>query len=436
MNNIPEIAKKITEMVKTQLNEEEKPITMTEIERTTRAILFDLGRQIVQNTVQTMVQKYPQETSACECKQEAKYIRQRKTQLRTLFGKMQVKRAYYLCNSCHTGHYPLDQRLGLRPNALSAELARLVGLTGVHIPYGKGSDLLQELAQIKVSEPCLAKTTGQIGKIVQEQEKKLKEKVVDPTYLAKRQRESRKPLRLYGAIDAAKVHTRQDGEHCWRDLKLGAWFEARGKPPTSPEGSWTIAAENIRYYADIAPAKEFSTLVWATGVQEKADLARELIILGDGAEWIWNLVEENFPKAIQILDWFHATEHLADLAKIVFPQEDKQETWLAMAKQLMWEGQIDDLITACQALTTVSSADEIRTTVNYFADHKERMRYAYFRQQGYQIGSGTIESAAKQIGLMRMKVPGASWNTEMAIKVAKARAAYLSDQWHSLPLAV
>jgi hypothetical protein len=110
--------------------------------------------------------------------------------------------------------------------------------------------------------------------------------------------------------------------------------------------------------------------------------------------------------------------------------------WLSTAKQLMWDGDIEALITACQALQAVSSADEIRTTVNYFVEHKERMRYAHFRQQGYQIGSGTIESAAKQIGMMRMKVPGASWNTDMAVKVAKARAAYLSDRWRSLPLAV
>lgn len=435
MNDITTIVEKITELVKTRLNHSEKSVTMTEIERTTRELLLELGRQVVEKTTQGMAQKYPEETSECACGQKATYIRQRNAQLRTLFGKLNVKRAYYLCDGCHTGHYPLDQQLGLRPNALSAELARLVGLTGVHIPYGKGSELLEELAQISISQPCLAKTTGQIGEVVQEREEKLKQKALEPSYLAKRKRESRKPLRLYGAIDATKVQVRQAGEHLWRDLKLGAWFEAGGNPPKTPDGNWTIAAENIRYYADIAAAADFTSLVWATAVEQKADLAAELIILGDGAEWIWNIVKENFPHAIQILDWFHATEHLVDLAKVVFAQEDKQEAWLSTAKQLMWEGETEALITACQALPAVSSADEIRTTVNYFVEHKERMRYAHFRRQGYQIGSGTIESAAKQIGMMRMKVPGASWNTDMAVKVAKARAAYLSDRWRSLPLA-
>ncbi len=149
----------------------------------------------------------------------------------------------------------------------------------------------------------------------------------------------------------------------------------------------------------------------------KADLACELIILGDGAEWIWNLVAENFPEAIQILDWFHASEHLMPLAQAVFSHADEQNKWVTHAKQLMWAGDIEQLLIACRQLQAISSADIIRTTLNYFDFHADRMRYAYFRQRGFQIGSGTIESAAKQIGLMRMKVPGATWNTDMAVKV-------------------
>jgi hypothetical protein len=105
-------------------------------------------------------------------------------------------------------------------------------------------------------------------------------------------------------------------------------------------------------------------------------------------------------------------------------------------KQLMWDGHIDVVIEVIDRLALTCSQDILRTTANYFEGHKERMRYAHFRKQGYQIGSGTIESAAKQIGMMRMKVPGAIWNEENARLVAKARAAYLSDHWASLPLAV
>jgi len=124
------------------------------------------------------------------------------------------------------------------------------------------------------------------------------------------------------------------------------------------------------------------------------------------------------------------------VAQAAFSTTDEQFVWVSMMKQLMWDGETDLLIAQCRQLAANSDAKVIGTTAAYFENHKERMRYDYFRSQGYQIGSGTIESAAKQIGLMRMKVPGASWNFENARKVAKVRAAYLSDGWQSLPLAV
>ena len=435
MNNITKMAEMMVELIKTELDQKET-ITLTDIEKTTRAVMQEVGRQAVAAAVESMNPIYPEGTSRCDCGNEATYIRQRPTQLHTLFGKMEVKRGYYLCSICRCGHYPLDRELGLRPNALSAELTRLVAMTGVQLPYGKGSNLFTALTLVPVSDPAMAKATQQLGELVMEQESQQQEKVQEEAFLLQRQREARHPVRLYGAIDAAKVHIRDDEEHRWRDLKIGAWFEASGRPPTTPDGEWTIQAKNIRYYTDICPAHEFGQLVWSSGVRCDAQLAQELVILGDGADWIWNLVDKHFPQAVQILDWFHASEHLMPVAQAVFKTEETQVTWLSQMKQLMWEGHIDQLIAACNTLADRCSADVIRTTANYFATHKERMRYAFFRRQGYQIGSGTIESAAKQISMMRMKVPGAIWNEENARKVAKARAAYLSDQWNSLPLAI
>lgn len=433
MNNITQITEMVVELVKTQLGEE---VTLTAIEQTTRTVLQEVGRQTVEMTLKTVNPPYPEPTIACSCGAEAAYIRQRPACLHTIFGKLQAKRAYYLCPTCHQGSYPLDAQLGLRPNALSAELTRLAAMTGVQLPFGTGRDLLESLTLVSISDQAMGKATRQIGEKVVAEEQAWQEKAADEAFLLQRRRERPRPLRLYGAIDAAKVHIRDDNEHRWRDLKVGAWFEAVGQPPTSSDGEWSIQAKNIHYYTDICSAHEFGSLVWSSGVAQNAQLAHELVMLGDGADWIWNLVATHFPQAVQILDWFHASEHLMPVAQAVFLTEEKQKEWVAEMKQLMWEGRIEELIATCDALLDSHAHDVIRTTANYFETHKERMRYAYFRQQGYQIGSGTIESAAKQIGMMRMKVPGAIWNEANARKVAKARAAYLSDEWHSLPLAV
>jgi hypothetical protein len=433
MNNITKIAELMVELVQSQLDED---VTLTAIEQTTRTLLQEVGRQTVEMTLKSMVTSYPEPSIPCNCGAEAAYVRRRTACLHTLFGQLQAKRAYYLCPTCHQGTYPLDVQLGLRPNALSAELTRLAAMTGVQMPFGSGRDLLETLTLVSVSDQALAKATRQVGERVMEIEATWQEKATDEAFLLQRQRGKRRPRRLYGAIDAAKVHIRDNPKHRWRDLKIGAWFEASGQPPTTPDGEWSIQAQNIHYYTDICPANEFGDLVWSSGIVHDAQLAHELVMLGDGAEWIWNLVADLFPDAIQILDWFHASEHLMPVAQVAFATEEEQAHWITEMKQLMWGGHIDELIAACDALMASCSSDVIRTTANYFETHKKRMRYAHFRKQGYQIGSGTIESAAKQIGMMRMKVPGAIWNEANACKVAKARAAYLSDQWRSLPLAV
>ena len=437
INNITEIAEKVADAIEIRISKETDGLTISQIEQAMRSMVQEIGQEAVGIMLEREAKQHLGTSRKCVhdgCDQEAAYQRRRETRLHTLFGKVVIKRAYYLCE-CGKGHFPLDEQLGLRPNGLSAELERLVAMTGVQLPFGKGSELFEQLTLISISDPCMAKACQKVGEVVMEQEAEWEEKAMDCQWLDQHRRTTRAPLRYYGSIDAGKVHIKEDGEVGWRDLKIGTWFEASGTPPKTADGEWTIRAKNIRYFADIAPAKEFGNLFWATAVQHNAHLAQELIILGDGAEWIWNLVDQSFPYAIQILDWFHAVEHLTLVAQTVFEEEQEEKEWINQAKTFLWESDLSAFFTHIEQLQSDCSADVIRKTLNYFETHRERINYKHFRNQGYQIGSGTVESAAKQIGVMRMKVPGATWNFDNARKVAKARAAYLSDKWHSLPLA-
>jgi hypothetical protein len=431
MENITIIAQMLSEEIQQELT---TGYTLTTIEQTTRRLVQEIGRQAIAMVVNSEEQPYPEREVSCSgCGQAIPYVRWRPAQLRTLFGGMEVKRAYYLCPGCHQGCCPLDRRLGLRPNAMSAELERLAAMTGVLLPFGKGRDLFETLTLVSLSDQTLDKATQAYGAAATRREQEWQAVAHDQDELQRRKRKVRKPLRLYGAFDATKVHTRGVEEHPWRDLKVGAWFEARGKPPKKPDGQWRIQAENIHYFADICPASEFGSLMWATGVRQHAQLAQELVILGDGAEWIWKLVAEHFPGAVQILDWFHAAEYLMPVAKTAFSTEEAQNNWVAQTKQALWDGMIDEAITACLDLVrTEDSSDPAFVAARYFDQNRYRMNYPTYRRQGYQIGSGTIESAAKQIGMMRMKVAGAIWNEDSARKVAKARAAFLSNEWDEL----
>jgi hypothetical protein len=288
---------------------------------------------------------------------------------------------------------------------MSAEMERLAGLTGVQTTFGKGSELFEELT---LSDQSLDKATQAYGKAVEQQETEWKNEASEAEALLRRKREAQPPLRLYGALDGTSVHTRGDGEDgngdLWRELKLGAWFETESRAPRTPGGEWAIHAKNIRYYADICEAKTFGELLWATGVQHNAHLARELVILGDGAVWIWKLVSEHFPLAIQIVDWFHACEYIEPVAKAVFKDKQARQDWSAQVRTALWDGRLDAVIAACaERVNPKRDNDPAQAAVTYFTNNRHRMDYPTYRAKGYQIGSGTIESAAKQIGLQRMK---------------------------------
>lgn len=167
-----------------------------------------------------------------------------------------------------------------------------------------------------------------------------------------------------------------------------------------------------------------------------ADKAKELVFVCDGAPWIWKLVTQYFPDAVQIVDWYHACQYLYPIAEVVFEADSQaKENWITETKDLLWKGKVADVLDACRMhLHTPSASDAVASAISYFTNNAHRMDYARFRNAGYFIGSGTIESACKQIVSLRLKRAGARWSKRGAVATAKARAAWLSGDSHWLPL--
>jgi hypothetical protein len=235
----------------------------------------------------------------------------------------------------------------------------------------------------------------------------------------------------------------------WREMKVGCWYQVESVPESQQRkrhyqkkarGQPALRAKDMYYYCDIAEVEAFDPLFWATACQAKANLAAEIVFVCDGARWIWNLVEQHFPQAVQIVDWFHAEERLEQVAEEAFAK-DKAQEWLDEALTELWRGNTEFVIKACEKLAgRLAPASKALT---YFRNNAHRMQYDKFREQGFMIGSGTIESACKQIVSQRLKRSGAQWNTHGAVLTAKARAAWLSGDWqqlcfmrNQLPLAV
>jgi hypothetical protein len=421
--------------------------TIAEIETGIREVLRQIGVQALGLFLEAM-QTTPASEIACSCGGRLSYQRMREATVISVFGKTRYQRAYYAGCRCQKGKAPLDEQFGLEPGAVTAGLAQLLALAGIEFSYDESPHWLQAYLLFEVSENTVRSETERMGDLQTQREKALIQSSQNETKLQERQRQPGPVVpRLYGSLDAAKVRIEprpkageEKAEHeDWRDMKVVCWFEVEEVPPSQRSARQrekaareqpALRAKSLRYFCDIAESKDFGNLVWATGCDLQADRSPELVFLGDGAEWIWNLVSKYFDQAVQIVDWYHAEEHLEAVANAALPPGSERTNWLEGVKQALWEGQVEEVISACQALANRS--EEARKAVHYFYANAERMCYDRFRAAGYMIGSGTVESGCKQIVTHRLKLPGAQWTVDGAVKTAKARAAWLSGQWRSL----
>lgn len=445
--SMKKISAMYAEIVKAEIEKAGRPVGIAEIERYMREGLREIGQASLGEVLESL-QATPEGEIECECGGKLKYQRKREAQVVSVFGKSSYKRAYYAGCACKKGRAPLDEVYGLEPGEVTAGLAELLAQAGIAFSYEQSAKWLESYLLFDVAANTVRSETEEMGALQAEMEKQWIENSQTEIYLQEREyKPGVIPTRLYGSMDAAKVRieprakkgkTKEDHED-WRDMKVICWYEVETVPGAQQSTRHrkkaqreqpALRAKNMRYFCDIQAAEEFGKLLWATGLRLNADLSPELIFLGDGALWIWNLVEHYYPQAIQILDWFHAEEHLKLLADAAFTDPAKRTAWLEPVTQSLWDGQVEEVIAACRLLTPLCPKAEL--TANYFANNIERMRYDRFREAGYMIGSGTIESACKQIVTNRLCLSGAQWEVEGAVHTAKARAAWLSGEWNSL----
>lgn len=412
----------------------------------------ELGRMTLTNTLSQAEGALEREI-ACPCGGSLHYQRRREAQIESLFGWTPYKRSYYAECKCGQGRAPLDEEFGLEPGEVTPGLARLLALAGSGLPFGESAQWIEEFLLLELSENSIRKETQGFGHYQNYSEEKRKAQCQDIDYLQERVRtETERPGRLYGSLDGAHVRIEDpDEDEEWREMKVGCWYQVE-KVPASQQtqrhrkkkeiGHQALRAKNQQYYCDIQDVDDFEPLFWATSCGAKANLAEELVFLGDGAKWIWRLVETHYPHAVQIVDWYHAEEYLEKVAKDAFPEGEKRNAWLEDTRTALWWGDTSFVIRACEALAHHSA--EASTALTYFRNNAHRMQYDRFREKGYMIGSGTVESACKQIVSQRLRCSGAQWKVEGARLTAKARAAWLSGKstWEplcsmraSLPLA-
>lgn len=404
-----------------------------------RELVKEAGRLGLQKAIEQGEERYPSREVRCACEKASVLVGKRWAVLWTVFGKVNYQRRYYHCGECHQGQAPLDQAYGIRPGQVTSGLASLLGVLGVEVAFEEASQLAERFLLFKVSDNTVRKQTEGYGQAQAQTEKEWIRTAEDERRLQMRERRlDKRAGRVYASLDGAHVPLQAE----WRELKTLCWYQVEpilASHPKKHHGSRVgeqshLQAKNMKYYCDIAEAEQFGRLVWATGLQNNVDAYDEIVFVCDGATWIWRLVEHYFPQAVQIVDWYHASQYLTPIAEAAFATNPSAaQEWLTQTRTDLWEGRLQDVLRACRTFLRHPQAHTwAEKAITYYSHNEKRMDYARFRQQGYLIGSGTIESACKQIASVRLKRSGARWTLAGVVATAKARAAWLSKTWDQL----
>ena len=219
----------------------------------------------------------------------------------------------------------------------------------------------------------------------------------------------------------------EDGRARTREVKLAVFFT---QDKLDKDGYPVRDRSSTSYIATFEPAATFGDLVRAEGIRRGADHVRQLTVIGDGAAWIWNIAAAKFPEATQVVDLFHAREHLYDLARrLEFMLGDRKDDWLAARLEDLDYGDIDGIAAAVREYPLEGvKKDEIDTALGYFENNAPRMRYHWFRRRGLFAGSGVVEAGCKTVIGQRLKQAGMHWTVSGADAIITLRCAQASSQ--------
>src|ERR1700681_974888 len=371
----------------------------------------------------------------CACGQEARLVGRRSKQVQSVLGPLQLERAYYHCSSCGHGFCPRDEHLGIENTSLSPALTRMIGTVGAMVSFQEGGELLTELAGVAVDAKQVERTAEALGKEIAEDER-LHSEPLDSLPL---------PRTLYLGMDGTGIPLRAeelvgrtgkqpDGSAKTGEVKLCTIGSAESLDeegtPIRDEGSVTYSAalESARALDTATARSPFAQRVWREATRRRFCQAPRRVVLGDGAPWIWNIADEQFPEAVQIVDRFHAKQHLSDLGKALYgPTAPRAAQWAERRKEELDTGKFRVLLAAIRR--QVSRSEDARRCFHYFQTNRHRMCYPDFHAQGLCTSTGVVEAGCKVAIGTRLKRAGMHWTVQGSNAIIALRCAKLSGRF-------
>jgi hypothetical protein len=352
----------------------------------------------------------------------------------TVLGDITLKRAYYTDGNGR-GYFPQDEKLGFDNDSLSGGVKRMIGHTAGVLSFSESSLMIKNLAGLHVGSKQVERAGEALGEDIVNREKS---QVVEGTPCSDT---------MYVGIDGTGCPMRKeetegrkgkqpDGSARTREVKLAVVFSAdsrdsNGKPLRDAGSvSYNAAIESAATGDLDASLSEFAQRVDREVSRRGFHQAKRQVIIGDGAKWIWNIADEQFPGAIQIIDLFHAKGTISNAAKAIFGTENEfGAQWAKTCRDDLEAGKLDIIIGKLEAFTKTSK--EARQCRDYLITNRARLNYPRFRKLGLSTSSGIVESGCKHVIGARVKQSGMHWTVRGANDIIALRCFKLSDRFDS-----
>jgi hypothetical protein len=412
-------------------------------ESSLRAAVLSAGAKALEGLLRSIGWGRPDAPVVCACGglMQSKGLKHKP--LLTILGPVSYSRSMFQCSVCRKTRYPGDEALDVVNTTRSPGMRRMMGRAGSRSTFKEGREDLKIYAGIQVSAKDVERVAEGIGEDMEVWSRKEREQILreDPPVRS----EKDIPV-LYLCYDGTGVPMipselkgrkgkQPDGSAKTREVKLGCVFtqtstHAEGFPVRDPDSTSFVGA--------IESSEPFGWRIYAEALRRGLLKAKKVVVLGDGAPWVKILAQMHFPEAIQIIDLYHAKEHVSDLCKLLFGGNEKKVS----KYRLQWwsdleEGAVEKIIRqSCRHLSTnPADAKKQRKQIAYLHKNKERMRYADFRAQGLFIGSGVVEAGCKSVIGHRLKQSGMEWSVRGANAIISLRcmmkSGRLEDYWES-----
>jgi hypothetical protein len=300
----------------------------------------------------------------------------------------------------------------------------LICYTACIEPYARSQEVLEKLSNIKISSSEIQKITKEIGGQLVKNEDQL---IIEPLEYTP---PKKKIERMAISMDGAMINTYEG----WKEVKSGVVYEFKENEKKTD----STISYNKSYISRIENSDDFRKRLKEESRRRGYLNATELIVIGDGAKWIWDLAEKDYPFSTQIVDWYHAKEHLFNIVNLLYEKKNNDivKHFIEKVTELLYNGNISGLkdevqkkIMKLNIIDDTVKLANIHTEINYFVNNEKRMKYSHFKSKGYPIGSGIVEATCKQLVQLRLKRNGMKWKKDGAHCILQLRCYHLGNRW-------